>query len=254
MRSTKFIGLILCAFFGLVSAVWAYTPPSGFIVKSWVAKRGRSSKLRIQSWVTAVENDQLTTIKFKDTTWYDPATQTVKSLATTLKGRKLHTVEKTLSSSPLVTKLLIGTDSQALSRALRDQNVPIRAEEELSKFRTEAERRKAEEVSLTRVNGRVGWAIGSRLIIEKDTFAPLRLIATNADGKEDDFRFDGMRYYKEFSFPKIQNLYRKGVWVLSSQVIDIGPETGKPDSAVVSDDSVTSALESLVRQYYESFR
>jgi hypothetical protein len=186
----------------------------------------------------------------------------------------LYQVEKQVSFLPPMTQLLLSTDLKEMTRILRDRKIPIRTEDELSSFPTEAERLASETQSLMRWNGIVAWVIGTgedkdlrypQLWFEKDTFLPLRFVYEDkSEGQLVDFRFDGYRFQKEFAYPRTISFgKRKGGTFISSNLVElsINSEAGSK----VHDNSgdtgfkeaghaAPSALKNLIRLYYKVAR
>ncbi len=249
------------------SAAFGYVPPSQFILKKWLEKHAGVQGVKVRSVVTSIENNQPNGVHFKDTTWFDPSTMTLRSVATDDRDRKLYRKEGSRESASLVAKILMSSELGDVTRLLRGRGIPVQSQEELLKLRTEVERRKAESEDLMRWNGTLSWVIGGRLWMEKDTFFPLRLIDSSAGGgEENDFRFEGVHSYREFPFPKTSKLIKNGVWILSSEVIELSSShedmsagklnhAGSPEKGLTHVGlSESSDLRNLIRLYYESFR
>lgn len=238
----------------------AYIPPSQYILKTWLNKHRGLKTLKIKTVVSGMEKDKLSDVHFKDTTWINLETMTIKSIATNDQDHKLFRYESRSGSVSIVAKLLLSADFQGVAHLLKEKGIPVRLEEELLKFRTEAERRASEDESLIRWNGGVVWAIGTQLYFEKDTFYPVRLIVSpHRDSTFDhDFRFEGVRFFHNFPYPRTVYLAKNGERILSGQTLDLtsdaGPtgsfEVGFTDSGQASSDT----LKNLIHLYYESFR
>jgi hypothetical protein len=263
------MGFLIVGLVSFCSIAEAYIPPSQYILKTLLSKHTGVKTLRIRSMITAVENGRLTDIHFKDSTWINTDTMTVQCIATDDQERRLYKKDGGPDSISLGGLFLLSSDFQRVSQRLKNSGIPIRTEEELLAMRTELERRKSERETLTHWNGGLAWLIGEGLWVEKDTFRPLRLVVdSGTSGRSYDYRFEGSRSVRDFQYPKVNQLYQKDNWVLSSQVIDMTVESDFPNARLshastlnpketgLTDlgSSASSSLRNLLHLYYESYR
>lgn len=259
------------------SPVFAYIPPSEYILKTWVKKHSGPKSIRIKSQVTAYQDGKPTDIKFKETTVFQADHQTIKSWVSDEHERRLFYTEKKLSSSGPLARLLFSSDLGEVISTLRTVEIPIRTEAELLALKTEAERRRIENESLLRWNGVFAWVIGvspsiepklSQIWFEKDTFLPIRLVYRIL-GRVDEFRMEGYRFTREYPFPKVlhwvlaetegSQVVRQDI-KLSSELIEVAVEPDKvaPPSSTIGftelGNSASSALKENIQKYYDSFR
>ena len=255
-------GLILS---GDVRSVWAYIPPSQFIIKTWVNKHSGAKTIRIKNTVTGYESGKPSEIHFKETTLINLETSSMKSWASDDTDKKLYTVDKKLPTSSLAAKLLLSRDVEELTRSLRQAGIPIRVDSELSVLRTEAERMKSEQTLLSRWNSGYAWVIGAttsrnQIWFEKDTFLPMRLVHEAVE-----WRFESFRFAREFPYPRMTHLLKNGDLVLVSQLQDLAPDTDPShfrtsspgmDAGAFTDQGnrASSGLKDLIRTYYEHIR
>jgi hypothetical protein len=205
----------------------AYLPPSGFILQQFARKKSGLVNIRIKSLVSAIENNQATSVRFRLMTQVDLPSRRVRIRAYDDQGRELYAVTRMLPAdavqasrgSPVLVSPLFGllTDprSEVVIAALKGAEIPIRTENELLALPSEEERRAAEAVQFDRLgDGVVAWRLGqdrggstrAQLWIEKDTFLPLRLIYETPEGPF-EHRFEGYRYQRDMPFPAQVTVY-----------------------------------------------
>ena len=152
--------------------------------------------------------------------------------------------------------------------ALKARGLPVQLEDELVKMKDEDERRASEDERLTRWNAAVAWVIGGskdgdpQLWIEKDTFLPVRLIASpQPESDPVDLTFEGTRYYHEFPFPKAIVAVKRKAPLLRDEVIDVSLalETAEFKGTVVPGftelgNIAPGPLHDLVQKYFEIVR
>jgi hypothetical protein len=258
--------------------VFAYIPPSAYILKSWVTKHGGVKSIRIKTTVTAMENDKPTGIQFRENTLYIADKMLLKSFATDGSEKKLFFIEKSGVSLSPVSKLLFSSDLKDVARVLKDRKIPIKTEDELLTLRTEAERIKVESTSFGRLGNSIAWVIGPpttrdnsqlepQIWFEKDTFLPLRFVYTDPSTQEDyDIRFDGYRFQKEFPYPRTLSMSKKGKSIfVASQLIEMSANSdqgsfrqvhsSRPEGTFTeAGQGASSDVKDLIRRYYEIIR
>jgi hypothetical protein len=243
----------------------AYIPPSQFVIKTWVHKHQGSKNLRLKTLVTAIENDKPTGVGFRETLWIHSDNLSFKGIASDDQDRKLFRFERTGGNASLISRLLLSRDVHDVTHQLRGVGIPIRTEDELLRLKTEADRRKAESQSLMRWNSGFSWVIGQpedsqgQLWIEKDTFLPVKLVYTGAkDGARYELRFENYRFFRDFPYPRVTQLYRNGTWIFSSQLVDLSiePESVASRGTGLTDmgRSAPSGVKDLMQVYYDVFR
>jgi hypothetical protein len=245
---------------------WAYIPPSSYIVKSIATKHGGLKGARVRSVVTQMEGEKLGSAHFKAVTYYNPQTQTLRAYALDDRNQKLYAVERRPDAATGADALLFWSNPHALALALRARGVPIRTEDELSRMKDQDERRDAEMERLARWSGGVAWVIGKdkepQLWVEKDTFLPLRLIASpQPEADLVQLEMEGQRFYHEFPFPRVVTVVKKKEALLRDEVQDVtlSAETAEFKSPLTpgftdAGNSAPSALRDLIRQYFEAVR
>jgi len=268
------LGILFLSHVMGTSMAFAYIPPSQFIVRTWINKHGGVKNVKVRSNVTAFVDDKPTDVHFKETTIYNSDTNTIKSWVSDDSDRKLFVIEKNAANLSTISKLLFMADSREVVRVLRDRGIPIRLEDELLAMRTELERTKSENESIARWNGGLAWVIGSvnppdafnpQLWFEKDTFLPLRMIFVSPKDRETyDFRVEGYRYSREFPYPRVLSVIKKGNGTLfSSQLLELAVNAdqskgSRGDSSTPgytdAGNSLSSAQRDLIRQYYDVVR
>jgi hypothetical protein len=252
----------------LSAAAWAYIPPSAFILKSVVAKHAGLKGLRVRSVVTVMEGEKQGATHFKETTFFNPATDTLHIYAYDDRNQKLYSAERRPETATAADALLFWRDSRALENALKVRGLPVRSEDELLKMKDEDERRASEDERLTRWNATVAWVIGgskegdSQLWVEKDSFLPLRLIASpQPDADLIDLTFEGQRYYHEFPFPRAVVAVKRKETLFRDEVqeVSLAPEVAEFRTTVVpgfteAGNAAPGALHDLVQKYFEILR
>ena len=258
----------------LISApVFAYIPPSQFIVKGWINKHGGMKAVKMQSTVTGFSSDLPTATHFRVTTVYDAKTQKLKSWAVDDLDRVLYSLERNFSSLSPVSKLLFFSEAGEVFKVLHENGVPVRTESELLKLRTEVERRESEQESLVRWNGGLAWVLGianskqepesPQLWFDKDLFLPVRFLYHAATvGDLYDFRLENYKFMFEFPYPRTISLYKKGAGkIFTEQMVDIALNMDvKPTPRILGNGFTESGhnasieLKSLIQNYYDSVR
>lgn len=260
------------------SKAYAYIPPSQFIVKTWVKKHSDSKALKIRSTITALEDGKPGHLSFRETAIYNFEALTMKSLATDQNDQILYSTEKNLRSLSPASKLLISTNSQEVTEALKEKGILIRTPEELLQLRTETAKLKSENESMRRWNRSFAWVIGSaadsietqgrlnpQVWFEKDTFLPLRLVySASGESERLDFQFEDFHYFRDFPYPRNYRVSKKGKEMgLQAQVIDLTPVPGgtkhsgsatKQVGFTAAGESASGALKDLIQFYYDFVR
>jgi len=279
-RSTKnilklalMLGFTLGITPGWIQTARAYIPPSQFIVKSWANKHAGMKSLRVKTTVTAYDENKPTSLHFKELSIYFPELQSLRSWALDDSDRKLYFIEEKIDQVALPRKLLLSKDWQGLIQSLKEKGIPIKTEQELLSFRTEAQRRMSENQSLVSWNGGILWAVGSetpkletkqeqknpQIWFEKDTFLPFRILYPKASSGHPllDVRFEGYRYFHEFPYPQKIEVLEKSSLVFASQLIEIHVDSDKHHSVAgtsgftESGNAAPSKLQDFISQYYD---
>ena len=252
----------------LSTPAWAYIPPSSFILKSLSAKHANLKGLRVRSQVTVMDGDKPGTTRFKAITFYNPQTDTLHAYAYDDRNQKLYSMERRLETATGADALLFWHDDKNLDIALKARGLPVRSEEDLLKMKDEEERRASEDEHLTRWNSAFAWVIGGtkdgdpQLWVEKDSFLPLRLIASpTPDADPVDIQFEGQRYYREFPYPRVITVIKRKQPLFKDEVQDVtvAAETNEFRAALVpgfteAGNAAPSALRDLVQKYFEVLR
>ena len=181
-------------------------------------------------------------------------------------------MEDTLSALSPASKLLVSTNWQELMHVLKEKAIPVRTPEELLQLRTESERVKTENESISRWNHAIAWVIGTpeskeasgpQAWFEKDTFLPLRLVYGSEGAGVLDFHFESYHFFHEFPYPRNYSVSKKGKGtVLQAQLIDLSlisdtkstSSNRKEAGFTPVGELAPSALKDLVQFYYASVR
>ncbi|OFZ73301.1 MAG: hypothetical protein A3K03_10715 [Bdellovibrionales bacterium RIFOXYD1_FULL_44_7] len=262
---SKLVAIFLSLF--LASPVLAYVPPSFFMIKTMASKHAGYKGIRIRSTVKAIENGQDTEIFFKETSVFDAQTNLIVSRAFDENGKLLYTVQRNLSSSPVLSQVIFSTNPNLIAETLKSNSIPVRTEEELLVMKDETERVTSESTGLKRYKNTLAWVLGlnsqkgslePQLWIEKDSFLPVRLILSSQEGMR-DISLENYRYYKDYPFPKIISL--AGYAGIKTELNDvlINPESGETRKKTVpgytdEGNSASSAIRELIRRYYSLLR
>ncbi len=256
------------------NSVFAYLPPSQFILKNWVTKHSGAHTLRIRTNVTKYQNEKATEFHFKETSVINLENQTIKSWASDDQDHKLFIMERSLSSVPLGTRILFSASLHDMTQALKKNGIPVRSKEELLELKTEAEKTNSENVFLSRWNNSIAWVVGvsepkrenfPQVWFEKDTFLLLRLLYQGENHQDFlDFRYDSFKFAREFPFPRTLTVAMRGSGpVLVSQLSEFlvnadnsrllhssAGETG----FTAAGEAASSGVKELIRFYYADVR
>src|SRR5689334_13771446 len=113
------------------SSVFAYIPPSQYILRTWLNKHNGIRSIKVKTTVTAPENDKPTGVHFKENTLYIADKMTLRSWATDDQDKKLYAVQRDLTSTSPVAKIFFSTDWQDVIRTLKTKKIPFRTEADL---------------------------------------------------------------------------------------------------------------------------
>ncbi|MBI2711688.1 MAG: hypothetical protein HYX41_02330 [Bdellovibrio sp.] len=220
-----FLGVALLAgvLFSFQDA-YAYIPPSGFILKTWIGRHSANKLVRVRSKVTLFKEGKPTDLHFKETAFFGPSVSFFKGIAQDESGRKLQSLEKSAASASAFTQLVLGTDVNQVGLALKEKGIPIRLEQDLLTLLTEEERIKAEDESMSRWKNTIAWVVGqgAQVWFQKDGFQPLRLLMPSEGlGEEVEIQFDeiGTTFY----YPRVVTVLKKksGEILFESRLIEI---------------------------------
>lgn len=250
---------------GLLAAspVFAYIPPTDFLVRTLVKKHDLGKGVRVKSTVSSMENENSTSVRFKETTVYDPRTATLRSWATDDSGQVLYAVEKKTKDQTTLDAVLFESTTPRVFHALKGQGIDVQS---------------AEPATLARWRKSIAWVIGARdssrgeLWLEKDTFYPVRLILNE---KAFDIELDGTRTYHEFPYPKVVTLDKgvataaasaspqgkvgRGILRAETNEVAVNIEAQPPKNLSFTGftdagQAAPDALKELIRQYYRVVR
>lgn len=239
-KSLVFWVPVMGIFLASVQGVNAYIPPSQYLLKSWIKKRGipghGKKPLRITSLIEELDpssppdspTPRLTGNAFRDITWIFFEAGKLKSIAKEgansskdlqkelpYEEKRYLTIEKSKpQASPLAGLLFLSSFEEAAAK-LKSAGTPLLTDSDLLKLRSESTRRQAEKTSLKRLNGHVSWVIGQDFWIEKDTFYPLRLgyeLAAPEHSQQGRFEFDFRNYAAsgDFFYPRNIRVLKDG--------------------------------------------
>ena len=254
---------------GWVDGSFAYIPPSQFITKTWVKKHSAIKGLKFKSVVTGYHRNKPTEVHFKETMVYDPHSLLLRRWALDDADKKLYFYERKLNSASVFSQVLMSHDLEKVMGALKEVGIPIQTEQELLAVKTEVERTQLEKESLLNWNGTIAWVIGAlsdqeslkpQIWFEKDTFLPLRMIySRSSDDPIYDFRLEGVRYLREFPYPKSITVWKNVDIILNSQLSDFIGEIDNIRSGSMLPGftevgkNAPSNLRDLIQKYYELF-
>lgn len=258
-------------------SAWAYIPPSQFILKTWANKHSGIKSLRIKTQVTAYDGNKLTDVHFKELSIYYPDTQFLRSWALDDAERKLFYVEKKADAASPIVRLLMNKDWQGHLQMLKQRGIPVKSDQELLALRTEAERMKAENLTLGRWGGGIDWVMGGasapapvknavisdpQLWFEKDTFLPVRMIYANSGSSAlNEVQMESYKFVQGFPYPRKITVLKKNEIAFIGQLTDLFVDSEKSASSSASSSgftdvgqSISSNLRSLISSYYEQLR
>ena len=260
LKSVEVFGLALALLSS--SSGLAYIPPTHFIIKTLAAKHTGFKGVRVKSTVTAYEGEKAVSTRFQETTFFDPSSGSLRSVAIDDAGKELYIAERKGSELLTGDALLFEPNGETLGKILRAHGVPVQVgslstgEEQSNEW-------------LTRWNAAIAWVIGfekpnqkwkAQLWIEKDTFLPLRILLDQRENPT-ELRFDNYRFYREFPFPRAVMLVNKAGTALRAETSEVtlineAKESKSTGRAGFTDagNSAPSSLRDLVRQYYEAVR
>jgi hypothetical protein len=276
----KNLSLLLKASLPLIAfsaPAFAYVPPSAFIVKTVASKHAGIKGVRLRSIVSGMEGEKVSSTRFKAVTYYNPSTGTLRSYAVDDSNQRLYAVERKTDSATAADALLFWSNGKNVDLVLKARGIPVRTAEELITMKDEDERRASEVESLARWGNAVVWVIGKeaaskgakseapvdpQLWIEKDTFLPIRLIASpQMDGALLDLQFEGQRFYHEFPYPRVITAISKKDPVLRDEVQELAlvldaSEFRQPlvPGFTSAGNSVSSNVHDLIQKYFELIR
>ena len=282
MKLISALGLVAC----FATPVFAYVPPSQFIVKGVVAKKNGVKGIRVRSLVTAYDSEQPTNVRVKVTTLYEPEKNLIRSVAFDeisnaqlyVHERRTDTGDKNKEGQPVQAAIAALFDGKVerVTRTLLAQGLPIRTEQELLALKDEEARRAAELVRVDRrVEGRkrtIAWVIGAKdskfqFWVEKDTFLPLNLWWEPENGRQ--ILMENYRTFGELPFPRTVTLLEKKKVVFRDELIDllVNPMTLAEFKAIKAANAAPlavgfteagnkapSAIRDLIQLYFETLR
>lgn len=269
-------GMALGVFLFAASAR-AYVPPSSFIIKTMAAKRAGFKSVKLKSTVTAWEDGKPTPAWFKEITVLDFHTGILRSRGYDDQGKELFSVERRIddasSSAFSIGILLLGANTDTVSRSLNLAGIPVRTEEELLKLETEEQRLASESVWIARSSSlEYSWVIGPRsgdqssLWVEKDVFFPKRVRIKKGGSSAVDVRFSDFRYVRDFPYPRSiasvraeddeeEILFKaelNDLWVNPSDLSEMRSPL-KPGFTEAGSDA-SGSVRDLIRDYYQIMR
>lgn len=227
---------------------FAYVPPAEFQIQKLTEKRKDQKFVVIETWIDAVDADQVTGVRFKDTTQIDFESGQWTSVAT---FEEKVLIKKTRSMAdlrvPVGALLLFGNKPETLASALISKDIPIRKE--------------TEKLRIQRFEGEFAWLIGdvaasaSSLWIQKDSFLPLKLFRPIEGQDTTELRFKQYTFYKAFPYPRVIEISLQGKTALraSMERIDF-PKTRVSFDQSQEGMAVTDSLKSILTPYYEWLR
>ena len=287
---SKLLGIVFTL--TLVSGVChAYIPPSSFIVKNWVKSRKGMKTIRIRTQVTKYSDMEPTSVTFKETLYFNPATQAFESTAFDLGNQSLYSVTRKLDTAQLPSQVLLGSEVSPMSDALNEREIPIRKPKvyvpdpnpSASPIPSPSGEPVAEEFpeieSIARIGKKVNpvaWVIGTtdpllettkpQIWFEKDKFYPLKVIfQTHKDGELRQVEFEDFHIIGRLPFPRTTKVFDKsGKLLFVSQLTDIlaapregsrlGNNASKAERFTPSGESSSSELRELIQLYYDVVR
>jgi hypothetical protein len=260
---------------------FAHIPPGEFVVRNLAQKKLPFRSIRVKTQVAALGDTSPSGLSFRETTWFDASTGTVRSRAFDEAGRELFSIERKLSAEEVklspatrMIRLLFSSNSINLQRELVAAGIPVQAETEqkpsLLRWRETVAwvfggpQRSAEEKIAIRT-GSPASATRPELWIEKDTFLPLRIVA-QVGTQWLDATFEGYRFYKDFPFPKTIRLSRDGLPMIQvdQQEVAVGADVaselkkplnvGQTGGLTAAGQAASEEIRSLIQMYYEWMR
>ena len=259
------VALFVLALFITSVETFAYIPPSGFILKTWVGRHSAIKLVRVRQQVTPFKDGKPLDLHFKETLFFGSAFSGFKSFIQDEAGRKVESMEKPAEKASAVTMLLLGSDPNQVGTNLKAQGIPILLDADLMALPTEDDRYKAEDQSMSRWKNNPAWVIGQKAQVwfQKDNFQPVRLmIPSESYGQEVEYQFDEMS--GGFSYPRLLTIAKRktGEILFQSRLIDISPvsegsipaqffESGSPD---LEKKGISEELSAFVKTYYNVLR
>ena len=255
--------------FPLVSS--AFVPPSFFMIKKLSDKRTGYRTLKVTTLVKELKDKNPTGLQFKQVTFYDERSGSLKSWAIGDGDKPIFYQERRLGVSsggsvtpaPLPDFLLFQAQVVPLARALIQTGVPVKTELELDEIPDAQERRNAEQTAVKRWNGGYAWVIGRdadkpQLWVEKDGFLPVRLLLPNTDPNRDvEIQFNSQRSVGGFLYPHEVVLLSRGNSVLKEEVVSVVPNpTGSISlpipsaTGLIDEATLDSRMKDLLALFY----
>ena len=274
--------LILSLWMSFTASVsFAHIPPGEFVVRNLAQKKLPFRSIRVKTQVSSLADASPSGGSFRETTWFDASTGTVRSRAFDEAGRELFSIERKLSAEEVklspatrMIRLLFSSNSINLQRELVAAGIPIQAETEqkpsLLRWRETVawvfggpQRSPEEKIAIR--SGTPASATRPELWIEKDTFLPLRIVA-QVGTQWLDATFEGYRFYKDFPFPKTIRLSRDGLPMIQvdQQEVAVGADVsselkkplsvGQTGGLTPAGQAASEEIRSLIQMYYEWMR
>ncbi len=237
-RMSKFrfsmMALLLLSSFVCHQAL-AYIPPAWFVVKSVAAKKKGFKTLRVRSRIQSLDLSENVLIREVFTVDYGAGKATSK-LYTDSGDEILVKESRAWQGAGLGSLLSASGRVELLSEVLKSLKLPLKYESELLAQKGQPSP-EPEAIFLSRYLQSVVWTLGRKgeepqLLIEKDTFLPLRWIG-DVDGKKVDYQFEKYRSVRELSYPEQMTVFLgdRGYRVIADEIA-VNIETTEPKSAV----------------------
>lgn len=242
------------------SIAWAYVPPSQYLVKMFVNKKVGTKLVRVRTNLSSLPSAD---IKLKTLSLYDSTSHILRTWILDERDQKLYKMDRRANEMTPVGEMLFNGNFVEVTAALTKAGIPIKTEEELLKLTDEDQRRAAESQSLRRWRGVPAWIIGvpektdPQLWIEKDSFLPIRLLASY------DVQFEGYGFFHGFPYPKtVSVLSTEGKPTMKEELVEFTtgatfPEmkgNAGPNGYTDLGNSASGSMRELIEAYFKVLR
>jgi len=236
--------------------VYAYIPPSEFILKSWVGKHAGIKDIKIRSHLTVYDNSVPMEPGLQVVTIFQSRTGDMD--VTVLGPSNQKVMAYSQNKVAPVGRLLFDPDFTRVARALKGLEIPLILKMDLTQGETPEEK-----TTLARGKSGISWVMAEsqemtapQLWVEKDVFTPQRLIFKNGSNVR-RVDFDSVRYFREF--PILRNIQVKDAeekLILKEEVIEVQFSDSGFGRVSTSGtlDSIPGKVETALREYDELLR
>ncbi len=264
---------VLCALavlFFSTALVQANVPPSSYVVKQFAKHNQNFKTLSLRLVVSKVVAGSPTAVHFRENLLLDRNSGVLQSRAFDDENSELFARSRNLKSddalrvSPLMA-LLFSDNEEHLFYHLGQQLIPLKSELDLTKLKTEAERREAEKHFVKRWQNRVVWGLGGdsktetapQIWFEKETFLPVRWVFPDSARLPSEVQFGPFKYETGYPFPSETRFFKSGeekIFVTIEKMATNSKLAGFPapltDGFTEKGTALSGDLKELIETYY----